>query len=82
MPRSSRTGELQYNPEIEKTAQRLRKETKLCKQVSSSSSPRLDLPVDSLDSSSDTETEQEMANEERTLRELATPNENQQPLCI
>jgi len=57
MPRSSRTGELQYNPEIEKTARRLRNEAKLHKQVPLSSSPRLNLTVDLVDSSKDSKTE-------------------------
>ena len=35
-----------------------------------------------VDSSSDSEIEEKMANEKRTLRELAAPNVNQQPLCI
>ncbi|XP_027171569.1 uncharacterized protein LOC113771151 [Coffea eugenioides] len=37
MPRSSRTGELQYNPEIEKTARALRKATRERAEASSSS---------------------------------------------
>ena len=79
MSYSSCTGELQYDLEVEKKARRLRKEAKLRKQVSSYLSLELDLVVDSVDSSSNTETKQEMANAEITLRELATPNENQQP---
>ncbi|KAE8671398.1 ocs element-binding factor 1-like [Hibiscus syriacus] len=83
MPRSSRAGELQYDPEIEKTARKLRKETNLRnKQASYSSSPESESAVNVVDSSSDSEVEGTMANEERTLRELAAPNENQQPLCI
>ncbi|KAE8665021.1 ocs element-binding factor 1-like [Hibiscus syriacus] len=75
--------ELQYDPEIEKTARRLRKETNLRnKQASYSSSPESESTVNLVDSSSDSEIEGTMANEERTLRELAAPNVNQQPLCI
>ncbi|KAE8705810.1 tRNA dimethylallyltransferase 2 [Hibiscus syriacus] len=75
--------ELQYDPEIEKTTRRLRKETNLRnKQASYSSSPESESAVNLVDSSSDFEIEGTMANEERTLRELAAPNVNQQPLCI
>ena len=66
MTRSDRIGEIQYDTEIEKTAKRLRKEAKLRKQASSSKSVQ----------------EEEMAQENRTLRELAAPTDNQQPLCI
>ena len=62
MPRSSRAGELKFDPEIEKTARKLRKETKLKKSA-----------IDK---------EKTMANQERTLRELAAPDVTQQPLCI
>ena len=62
MPRSSRTGELQFDPEIEKTARKLRKVTKLQKSAANK--------------------EEAMANQQRTLRELATPDVTQQPLCI
>ena len=61
MTRSDRIGEIQYDTEIEKTAKRLRKETKLRKQASSSKSVQ----------------EEEMAQENRTLRELAAPTDNQ-----
>lgn len=83
MPRSSRTGELQYDPEIEKTARRLRKETKQrSNQSTSSSSPGLNLPIDSSDSFNDSEEETETMINESTLKELAAPDLNQQPLCI
>ena len=68
MPHFSCIGELQYNPEIEKAAQRLRKEAKFHKQISSSLSLELDFTVDSIDSSSDTEIEQEIANVEKTFK--------------
>ncbi|KAI3669357.1 hypothetical protein L6452_40590 [Arctium lappa] len=96
------------DPEIEKTAKKLRKEAKLRKkQGESSSSPVVNIWKDidlSTDSESEeklhfeeekprsereepvTETEEEkeedMANPERTLREWATPNVDEQPLCI
>ena len=85
MVRSSRTGTLSFDPEIEKTARQLRQQTKRAKQRSSS--PLLsetDTVPDLVESSSDLE-EQVMdrpAPVERTLRELAEPDLNQQPLCI
>ncbi|KAH9803303.1 hypothetical protein KPL71_001711 [Citrus sinensis] len=85
MVRSSHTGTLSFDPEIEKTARQLRQQTKRAKQRSSS--PLLsetDTVPDLVESSSDSE-EQVMdraAPVERTLRELAEPDLNQQPLCI
>ncbi|KAH9751265.1 hypothetical protein KPL71_014224 [Citrus sinensis] len=78
-------GTLSFDPEIEKTARQLRQQTKRAKQRSSS--PLLsetDTVPDLVESSSDSE-EQVMdrsAPVERTLRELAEPDLNQQPLCI
>ncbi|XP_019173570.1 PREDICTED: uncharacterized protein LOC109169147 [Ipomoea nil] len=83
MPRSSRTGQLQFDPEIEKTAKRLRKETKVRKnQALSSTSLQSNTTTESTASCCDPEVEQEMAKEQRTLRQLSAPNVNQQPLCI
>ncbi|XP_019178326.1 PREDICTED: uncharacterized protein LOC109173541 [Ipomoea nil] len=83
MSRSSRTGQLQYDPEIEKTAKGLRKETKVRKnQALSSTSLQSNTTTESTASCCDPEVEQEMAEEQRTLRELSAPNVNQQPLCI
>nr|XP_027071719.1 uncharacterized protein LOC113696515 [Coffea arabica] len=87
MPRSSRTGDLIFDPEIEKIARRTRKETRqLREEHSSATSQRPESGVEPTDSFGDTSSysEQEeipMANA-RTLRELAAPNLNQQPLCI
>ncbi|XP_027166138.1 uncharacterized protein LOC113766113 [Coffea eugenioides] len=73
--------ELQYNPEIEKTARALRKATRERAEASSSSTGHNSV-VDFVDSFSETEEiDSTMANE-RTLRELAAPDLNQQPLCI
>ncbi|KAH9698812.1 hypothetical protein KPL71_024142 [Citrus sinensis] len=78
-------GTLSFDPEIEKTARQLRQQTKRAKQRSSS--PLLsetDTVPDLVQSSSDSE-EQVMdraAPVERTLRELAKLDLNQQPLCI
>ena len=84
MPRSSCKGELIFNPKGEKTACRLRKETKIRRgEQSPIASPWLNLAMDLFDSSSDSEQKEViMANNNRTLRELAAPNLNQQPLCI
>ena len=91
MSRSSQTGELEYDPEIEKTAKWNRKQVKLRKQqeVTSTSSPGFKLVTEliesasELDSSSDSEGEPDiMADNEQTLRQLAAPDINQQPLCI
>ncbi|XP_031131791.1 uncharacterized protein LOC116033171 [Ipomoea triloba] len=77
MTRSSHSGELQYIPEIEKLAKQLRKETK---QRNSSSSYE---EVNSTCYPINEEVVSKMAEQNnRTLRELATPDLNQQPLCI
>ncbi|KAH9679689.1 hypothetical protein KPL71_026230 [Citrus sinensis] len=79
------SGTLSFDPEIEMTTRQLRQQTKRAKQRSSS--PLLsetDTVPDLVESSSDSE-EQVMdraAPVERTLRELAEPDLNQQPLCI
>nr|XP_027118746.1 uncharacterized protein LOC113735989 [Coffea arabica] len=69
MPRSSRTSELVYDPEVEKAARRRRQETKRRKEG------RLFSANESI------EDEFSMANTQ-TLRELATPELTHQPLCI
>ncbi|XP_019155105.1 PREDICTED: uncharacterized protein LOC109151969 [Ipomoea nil] len=75
--------QLQYDPEIEKTAKRLIKETKLRKnQALSSTSLQSNTTTESTAFCCDSEVEQTMAQEQRTLRELSAPNVNQQPLCI
>ncbi|XP_051140016.1 uncharacterized protein LOC127257623 [Andrographis paniculata] len=83
MPRSSRTGELIFNLEIEKVERKLRKEAKQRKaaQVAKLAESLNHLKISS---SSDSESDQEtvMAEDTRTLRELAAPNLAQQPLCI
>ncbi|KAK4381989.1 hypothetical protein Sango_2916200 [Sesamum angolense] len=77
MPRSSRTGELQFNPEIEKTARRLRKETKE-RRVRA----KLDIDLTVGERSIFEEIEPEMATNNRSIKELNAPNSDQQPLCI
>ncbi|KAJ9146249.1 hypothetical protein P3X46_028538 [Hevea brasiliensis] len=81
MTRISQSGELIFDLEVEKIAKRLRKLAKQTRQIPSTSegvqSPReLSSDLD-LDSNSENET---MA--ARTLKELAAPDLNQQPLCI
>ena len=87
MTRSSHTGEFKFDQEIEKTARKLRKQAKLrAKDATSSSSPGLNQALELADSSSESEKEEieqeEMANQDRTLRQLAAPDVTQQPLCI
>ncbi|XP_027066460.1 uncharacterized protein [Coffea arabica] len=87
MPRSSRTGKLEFDPEIEKTTRRLIKETKMQKQqTSTAQSSELEQNFHFGDASIELETNSPRPNEtmaaQRTLRELATPDVNQQPLCI
>ncbi|KAL0302830.1 UNVERIFIED_CONTAM: hypothetical protein Sangu_3075200 [Sesamum angustifolium] len=82
MPRSSRTGELEFDPEIEKTARRLRKETKQLKgEASASSTSKADFELD-VPTSSESEEEVMAQNPERTINEMTSPDLNQQSLCI
>ncbi|KAL0294962.1 UNVERIFIED_CONTAM: Retrovirus-related Pol polyprotein from transposon.6 [Sesamum radiatum] len=82
MPRSSRTGNLEFDPEIEKTARRLRKETKQLKgEASILPEPETDLVLD-VPTSSDSEEEVMAQNPERTIKEMTSLDLNQQPLCI
>ncbi|XP_027174318.1 uncharacterized protein LOC113773921 [Coffea eugenioides] len=87
MPRSSRTGNLVFDPEVEKTARRTRKETRQLREEHSGATsqrpgPEVE-PTDSFgDTSSDSEQEEIPMANARTLRELAAPDLNQQSLCI
>ena len=73
--RSSNQGVLQYNPKIERTLHRLRRKVRR-------NSKEQDLALDSLFASDfDLEEEEVMAGNQ-TLKELAAPDLNQQPLCI
>ncbi|XP_071926999.1 uncharacterized protein [Coffea arabica] len=87
MPRSSRTGELVFDPEVEKTARRTRKETRRLREEQYGIAPQgLDPEVEPInlsgDNSSDSDQEEVTMANTRTLRELAAPDLNQQPLCI
>ncbi|KAL2237448.1 UNVERIFIED_CONTAM: Retrovirus-related Pol polyprotein from transposon [Sesamum indicum] len=82
MPRSSRTGELKFDPEIEKTTRRLRKETKQHKEeASTSSKPAADSELD-VSTSNNSKDEVMAQNPERTVKEMTSLDLNQQPLCI
>ncbi|XP_071917972.1 uncharacterized protein [Coffea arabica] len=79
--------DLIFDPELEKTARRTRKETRqLREEHSSATSQRPESEIEPTDSfgdiSSDSEQEQIPMANARTLRELAAPDLNQQPLCI
>ncbi|XP_071916150.1 uncharacterized protein [Coffea arabica] len=87
MPRSSRTDELIFDPEVEKTARRTRKEIRRLREEQYDIAPQeLDPEVEptnlSGDNSSDSDQEEVTMANARTLRELAAPDLNQQPLCI
>ena len=72
---SSNQGDLRYNLKIERTLHRLRREAR-------KNSKEHNLALDSLFASDfDLEEDKVMA-ENQTLKELAAPDLNQQPLCI
>ena len=73
--RSSNQGDLQYNPEIEKTLHRLRREAR-------KNFEKHNLALDSLFASDFDLEEDEVMAKNQTLKELAAPDLNQQPLCI
>ncbi|KAL0402022.1 UNVERIFIED_CONTAM: hypothetical protein Slati_4232100, partial [Sesamum latifolium] len=73
---------LEFNPEIEKTARRLRKETKQLEgEASISFESETDLALD-VPTSSDSEEEVMTQNSERMIKEMTSLDLNQQPLCI
>ncbi|XP_027155475.1 uncharacterized protein LOC113755766 [Coffea eugenioides] len=87
MPRSSRTGDLIFDPKVEKIARRTTKETRQLREEQSSTAYQgLDPEIESIDSSgedsSDPGQEDILMANTRTLRELAAPELPQQPLCI
>ena len=73
--RSSNQGDLQYDPEIERTLRGLRREAR-------KNSEKHNLALDSLFASNFDLEEDEVMAENQTLKELAAPDLNQQPLCI
>ena len=73
--RSSNQGVLQYDPEIKRTLRRLRRKVRR-------NSEEYDLALDSLFASNFNLEEEEVMAGNQTLKELATPDLNQQPLCI
>ncbi|KAL0453509.1 UNVERIFIED_CONTAM: hypothetical protein Slati_1329000 [Sesamum latifolium] len=82
MPRSSRTGDLQFDPEIEKTARRLRRETKQQgEETSTSYEDGRDITLDLTESSGESEEEVMAIIPERSIKDMTSPDLNQQPLC-
>ncbi|KAL0326912.1 UNVERIFIED_CONTAM: hypothetical protein Sangu_1769200 [Sesamum angustifolium] len=82
MPRSSRTGELTFDPEIEKTARRLRWETKQhTEEASTSYEDGKDITLEFEESSGESEEVMAIV-PERTINDMTSPDLNQQPLCI
>ena len=76
--RSSNQGDLQSDPEIEKTIRRICRLRREAQNISENNYP----VIDSLIAANlDLEEENTMA-KNRTLKELAAPDLNQQPLCI
>ena len=71
--RSSNQGDLQYDPEIERTLHRLRREAK-------KNYEEHNLALDSLFASDFDLEEEEVMVENQTLKELVGPDLNQQPL--
>ncbi|KAL2252442.1 UNVERIFIED_CONTAM: hypothetical protein Sindi_0038900 [Sesamum indicum] len=83
MPRSSRTGKLVYDPEIEKTARRLCREIK--QQSEGTSAPYEDeegITLEFEESLSEPEEEIMALIPERSINDMTSPDLNQQPLCI
>ncbi|XP_020549850.1 uncharacterized protein LOC105164442 [Sesamum indicum] len=83
MPRSSCTGKLVYDPEIKKTARRLRQETK--QQLEETSAPyedKEDPTFEFEESLSESEEEIMALILERSINDMTSPDLNQQPLCI
>ncbi|KAL2235749.1 UNVERIFIED_CONTAM: hypothetical protein Sindi_1307100 [Sesamum indicum] len=83
MPRSSRIGKLVYDPEIEKTARRLRRETK--QQAEETSAPyedEEDITLEFEESLGESKEEIMALIPERSINDMTLPDLNQQPLCI
>ncbi|KAH7566732.1 hypothetical protein JRO89_XS08G0224400 [Xanthoceras sorbifolium] len=75
LTRSSNQGDFQFDPEIERTLCRLRREARRNFEEN-------DLALDSLFASNSDLEEKEIMAGNQTLKELAAPDLNQQPLCI
>ncbi|KAK4398197.1 hypothetical protein Sango_1295200 [Sesamum angolense] len=83
MPRSSRIGELTFDPEIEKTARRVRRETKQhTEEASTSYEDGKDITLEFGEFSGESEEEVMAIVPERTINDMTSPDLNQQPLCI
>ncbi|KAL0411958.1 UNVERIFIED_CONTAM: hypothetical protein Slati_3785500 [Sesamum latifolium] len=83
MPRSSRTGDLQFDPEIEKTARRLHWETKQHgEETSTSYEDGRDITLDLTESLGESEEEVRAIVPERSIKDMNSLDLNQQSLCI
>ncbi|KAL0298879.1 UNVERIFIED_CONTAM: hypothetical protein Sradi_6547700 [Sesamum radiatum] len=83
MPRSSRTGERKFDLEIERTARRLSWETKQhTKEASTSYEDERDITLEFKEFTGESEEEIIAIIPERTIKDMASPDLNQQPLCI
>ncbi|KAL0406653.1 UNVERIFIED_CONTAM: hypothetical protein Slati_3979200 [Sesamum latifolium] len=83
MPRSSRIGDLQFDPEIEKTARRLHWETKQQgEETFNSYEDGRDITLDLTESLGESEEEVMAIIPERSIKDMTSPDLNQQPLCI
>ncbi|KAL2237415.1 UNVERIFIED_CONTAM: hypothetical protein Sindi_0933200 [Sesamum indicum] len=83
MPRSSHTGKLEYDPEIEKTTRRLRWEAK--QQSEGTSAPYedgKDMTLEFEEYSSESEEEIMALIPERSIKDMTSPDLNQESLCI
>ncbi|KAK4399222.1 hypothetical protein Sango_1397700 [Sesamum angolense] len=78
-----RKGELTFDPEIEKTARRLRRETKqYTEEASTSYEDGKDITLEFGESSGESEEEVMAIVPERTINDMTSPDLNQHPLCI
>ncbi|KAL0361402.1 UNVERIFIED_CONTAM: hypothetical protein Sradi_3824700 [Sesamum radiatum] len=80
---SYHTGDLQFDPKIEKTARRLHWETKQqVEETSTSYEDGRDIKLDLTESSGESEEEIMTIIPERSIKEMTSLDLNQQPLCI
>ncbi|KAL0400274.1 UNVERIFIED_CONTAM: hypothetical protein Sradi_2370700 [Sesamum radiatum] len=82
MPRSSRTGDLQFDPEIEKTTRRLRRETKKhTEEASTSYEDGKDITLEFKQSLGESAEEVMAIVPERSIKDMTSLDLNQQLLC-
>ncbi|KAL0391267.1 UNVERIFIED_CONTAM: hypothetical protein Slati_4578900 [Sesamum latifolium] len=82
MPRSSRTGELQFDPEIKKTHGDFVGRPTTSEETSTSYEDGRDITLDLTESSRESEEEVMAIVPERSIKDMTSPDLNQQPLCI